>query len=218
MRITGSQRRLLCCCVSAASLSIAACGSSQQPAAQPPPSSVLTPTTLVTTSATDSPSPTPTAAAPSSSPVTTTNSPPAPDGNAVAACATSKLTLAQAQNFSAHADTDILFTLTNEAATPCTVTGYPGVTLLKAAGTQIGPDAIRHPSPETAVTLVPGAKARFHEIDPQAASPDAPRAARIRVFPPNQTAALTVPVQEFVCNPAVTAVAPFNPHEPTYVN
>jgi hypothetical protein len=218
MRTTSRQRRLLCCCVSAASLSIAACGSSQPPAAQPPPASVLTSTTVVLPSATVSSLPTPAAAAPSSSPVTTTNSPPATGGNAVAACATSKLVLAQAQNFSAHADTDVLFTLTNEAAAPCTLTGYPGVTLLNAAGTQVGPDATRHPSPVTVVTLTPGAKAQFHELDPQAACPDAPRAAQIRIFPPNRTASLTSPVQEFVCHPSVTAVAPYNPNEPTYVN
>ncbi len=218
MRITGRQQRLLCCCVSAASLSIAACGGSQQPTAQPPPPALLlTSTRVVIPSATVSPSPTPAGVAPSS-PVTITSAPPATSGNAVAACATSKLVLAQAQNLSAHADTDVLFTLTSEAAAPCTVTGYPGVTLLNAAGTQAGPDAARHPSPETVVTLTPGAKAQFHELDPQAACPDAPRAAQIRVFPPNQTASLTSPVQEFVCHPTVTAVAPYNPNEPTYVN
>jgi len=106
----------------------------------------------------------------------------------------------------------------NQAAAPCTVTGYPGATLLNATGTQVGPDAARHPSPVTVVTLAPGAKAQFHELDPQAACPDAPRAAQIRIFPPNQTASLTRPVQEFVCHPAVTAVDPFNPNEATYVN
>ncbi len=217
MRITGRQQRLLCCCVSAASLSIAACGGSQQPTAQPPPASLLTSTKVMTPSATVAPSPTPAATTPSS-PVTTTSSPPSTSGNTVAACTTSKLALAQARNFSAHADTDILFTLTNQAAAPCTVTGYPGATLLNATGTQVGPDAARHPSPVTVVTLAPGAKAQFHELDPQAACPDAPRAAQIRIFPPNQTASLTRPVQEFVCHPAVTAVDPFNPNEATYVN
>ncbi len=80
------------------------------------------------------------------------------------------------------------------------------------------PPGTRPPSPVTVVTLAPGAKAQFHELDPQAACPDAPRAAEIRVFPPNQTASLTSSVQEFVCHPAVTAVGPFNPNEATYVN
>lgn len=80
------------------------------------------------------------------------------------------------------------------------------------------PPGTRPPSPVPVVTLAPGAKAQFHELDPQAACPDAPRAAEIRVFPPNQTASLTSSVQEFVCHPTVTAVAPFNPNEATYVN
>jgi len=219
MRVIGWPRFLLCCWAFAAAASIAACGSSPQLATQPPRASALMSTTVVVPSAAAAPSPSAVTVAPSNPYPSRTATPrSAPSGDAVAGCATSNLMLAQARNFSAHADTDILFTLTNKAAASCTVTGYPGVTLLNAAGTQVGPGAARHPSPVTVVTLGPGAKAQFHELDPQAACPDAPGAAQIRVFPPNQTAALRISVQEFVCHPAVTAVAPFNPNEPTYVN
>ncbi|MDQ6613656.1 MAG: DUF4232 domain-containing protein [Actinomycetota bacterium] len=118
----------------------------------------------------------------------------------------------------AHAENDVVFTLTNEAPIACTLSGYPGVSFLNGARGQVGPDATRHPSPVSVVTLAPGAMAEFQEVDPQAACPDSPSASQMKVFPPNQTAALTVAVQLFVCFPSVTAVSPFNPNRTPLLN
>ncbi len=215
-------RRLLC--VLSVVLPVAACGGSTPPTAQstpsviastpkPPPSSITTSTVSTTTAST----PAPTSTSPSGS-ATTNGPPPATGGNTLSACSTSKLTLAQAENYSAHGQTDIVFTLTNQATTPCTLSGYPGVSLLNATGSQVGPDATRHQSQESAVTLAPGAKAEFQEVDPQAACPDSPRGTQIRVFPPNQTAALMLPVQTYVCRPSVTPVSPYTPNGPPLIN
>jgi len=133
-------------------------------------------------------------------------------------CLSSKLVLAQGENYSAHAENDVVFTLTNESPVACRLSGYPGVSFLDGAGVQVGADATRYPSAESVVTLASGAMAEFQEVDPQAACAAAPRAPQMRVFPPNQTAALTIAVQLFVCHPSVTAVSAFNPNRMPLIN
>jgi len=218
------QRRLVCCSALLVALPAAACGGSPQPPAQSTPAvvastSVATSSTATSTASTTTNStPSSTITPPPSSAAVTSGPPPATGGNTLSACSTSELSLAQAENYSAHGQIDIVFTLTNEASTPCTLTGYPGVSFLNGAGSQVGPDATRHQSPEPAVTLAPNARAAFQEVDPQAACPDSPRGTQIRVFPPNQTASLSLPVQVYVCRPSITAVSPYTLNMPPLIN
>jgi len=216
-------RRLVCCSALLVALPATACGGSPQPPAQSTPA-VVAPTSVTTSSTATSTASTSTNFTPAStitpppSSAVTSGPPPAAGGNTSSACSTSELSLAQAENYSAHGQNDIVFTLTNEASTPCTLTGYPGVSFLNGAGSQVGPDATRHQSPEPAVTLAPNARAAFQEVDPQAACPDSPRGTQIRVFPPNQTASLSIPVQLYVCRPSITAVSPYTPNMPPLIN
>ena len=87
----------------------------------------------------------------------------------------------------------------NVSATACTLYGFPGVSLLGGhPARQIGAAATRAPhSRPSLVTLAPGktASALLHITDagdyPQSTCHPAP-AGMLRVYPPNQTAPLTV--------------------------
>ena len=104
--------------------------------------------------------------------------------------------------------------LTNLANAACTVQGYPGVSLLDATGKQVNRPAARVLSGNTApVTLVAGASASTVVIDSisSATGPDCSfqnRPVTVRVYPPNQTVALTAPL---AMNPCYLAVRPMQP-------
>lgn len=90
--------------------------------------------------------------------------------------------------------------LTNVGGAPCTVTGYPGVSFVhNGNGTQLGAPADREAGgvPVTTITLAVGQAAHSQLSIAQAGNYDAatcqPMAIDgIRVFPPDQTAALFV--------------------------
>lgn len=94
--------------------------------------------------------------------------------------------------------------LTNHSTTTCHLTGYPGVSLLDSAGKQIGKPADRQASRYAPVVLKPGASASdtLHTINHmgtcQAAS------AKIRVYPPGNTASLVIPGEITVCDHTFT--------------
>jgi hypothetical protein len=107
--------------------------------------------------------------------------------------------------------------LKNTSTRACSLFGYPGVSFVDARGTQIGapaPRASSAASPGPAlVTLAPGATASallaYHDVYvatfPGCAGTTA---AGIKVYPPNQTAAVVVPTTMMVCaNPAATGTA-----------
>ena len=87
---------------------------------------------------------------------------------------------------------------TNSGGAPCTLYGFPGVSLTNSSGAQIGAAATRNPSKaSTLVTLAPGAKASAElgvanaENYPAATCKPTP-SAQLKVFPPNQTQAIEV--------------------------
>jgi hypothetical protein len=90
--------------------------------------------------------------------------------------------------------------LTNTGATACTLTGYPGVSFVyKGTGTQLGAAANREAGgiTVTTITLAPGSAAHSQLSITVAGNYDAatcqPMAADgVRVYPPDQTAALFV--------------------------
>jgi hypothetical protein len=98
--------------------------------------------------------------------------------------------------------------LTNVSSRQCIIAGYPGVSLLDAAGAQIEQPAGREPGfPSNAVPLAPGAAAStvLHTTQEGIApGPCWPVSAQIKVFPPNELDALTFPGQFKVCGDAFT--------------
>jgi hypothetical protein len=98
--------------------------------------------------------------------------------------------------------------LTNTSNRSCTVAGFPGVSLVDAAGAQIEQPAQREPGfPENAVPLAPAASAStvLHTTQEGIAPGGCwPVSAQIKVFPPNELDALVFPGQFKVCGNAFT--------------
>jgi len=106
--------------------------------------------------------------------------------------------------------------VTNTSSAPCTLRGYPGVSLVAGAeGAQLGAAAQRTPGPEGLVTLKPGAKATATVRLAQAANfpgCGVSAAAGFRVYMPDDKAAQFAPLAEQGCtNTAVVLleVSPF---------
>jgi hypothetical protein len=144
-----------------------------------------------------------TATARASSPAASAPTGAAPAG--AAACSSSNLHITLG-NGGAAAGTDFtVLDFTNVGASPCTLYGFPGVSMTNSAGAQIGAAATRNPSQASAViTLTPGAKANAtlgvgnaENYPATACKPTA--TARLKVFPPNQTQAIEVPFSTTGC-------------------
>jgi hypothetical protein len=176
-----------------------------------------------------SPSQSPSSAATTAPPAAT----PSPAASAAAggappACATSALTVAAATvPGSGTAGTEhFAIDFTNVSGSSCNLFGYPGVSFVTApGGSQIGAAAARQPvNPPATVVLAPGATAyaTLSIEDPGVYSPSACHqvtAHWLRVYPPNQTASVTVGFTTAVCQSlpatlgkqlAIAVVAPGN--------
>jgi hypothetical protein len=97
----------------------------------------------------------------------------------------------------------ILFT--NTSSTACTLTGFPGITLLKG-GKQVGSPAQRDTVPMQTMTLKPGdeVQARLSSI----VSCQAPISDTVRVIPPNSTKFVDRPLEMRACTLIVGPVGP----------
>jgi hypothetical protein len=168
------------------SSSVPAQSTSQASAANSSVSAASTPTSTETTS---------------SAPATQTSAAPA----GAAACSRSNLRISLG-NGGAGAGTDFtVIDFTNSGGAPCTLYGFPGVSLTNSSGAQIGAAATRNPSKAaTLVTLAPGAKASAElgvanaENYPAAACKPT-TSAQMKVFPPNQTQAIEVAFTTMGC-------------------
>lgn len=107
--------------------------------------------------------------------------------------------------------------LTNLSGRTCTLSGYPGVSAISLSGRQIGRSATRESGAKArTVTLKSGQSAastlRIVEAGNFPTSACKPTlAAGLRVYPPNQKAAKTVPFPFEACSgsgPAVLSVGP----------
>lgn len=90
-----------------------------------------------------------------------------------------------------------MLTFTNTSKVSCTLTGYPGVSYVAGSqGTQIGAPAARLTGTVTAVTLQSGSSAfaTLREVvaGNYPSSCGLTNVAGLRIYPPNQTAALFV--------------------------
>jgi hypothetical protein len=168
------------------SSSVPAQSTSQASAANSSVSAASTPTSTETTS---------------SAPATQTSAAPA----GAAACSSSNLRISLG-NGGAGAGTDFtVIDFINSGGAPCTLYGFPGVSLTNSSGAQIGAAATRNPSKaSTLVTLAPGAKASAElgvanaENYPAAACKPT-TSAQMKVFPPNQTQAVEVAFTTMGC-------------------
>jgi hypothetical protein len=188
--------------VAAAAL-LTACGSTQAPASTP---------ASAVTSGTPASSP----AAPQAARSTL----PGSGGLAVCQSATLKIALDTSQAGGATGSTYYPVNFTNTAATPCGMYGYPGMSLVTAAGgagTQIGAAAQEDPSFGRLTVRVPagGVAHAWLQVAQAANYPasacDPATAHVLRVYPPGDTVASYVHVSLSTCASASTPVLTVTP-------
>ena len=101
--------------------------------------------------------------------------------------------------------------LRNTSTKTCEVTGFPGVSVLDGSGTQLGAPATRDGAEGGSVLLQPGgvASATLHTTGEGISGSCEPTSAQMRVFPPNQTEAITFAASYTVCGGfSVTTMVP----------
>lgn len=126
------------------------------------------------------------------------------------ACTTAQLAVALGQTDSAAGNQYTPIVFTNRGAAACTMTGFPGVAFLNAAGQQVGPAAVREAQPVQTVQLPVGGSAHaimdFHDAGLYSASAcQAAAAAYLQVYPPNQTTAVRLASSQQVCTQAMSS-------------
>jgi hypothetical protein len=102
---------------------------------------------------------------------------------------------------------------TNAGDAPCTLYGYPGVSLVSASHTQIGLAASRSSTtPAKLITLAPGvtASAQLQIVDAlnfPTSTCDPVKAAYLRIYPPNQTVPVYLTNTSQTCSKAVQTLS-----------
>lgn len=91
--------------------------------------------------------------------------------------------------------------LTNTGTTTCELRGFPGVSLLDAAGTQIGTPASREGAEGATVSIPPGgrASATLHTNSAGVGATCTAASAKIRVYPPDNTVAVLAAASYSAC-------------------
>jgi len=144
-----------------------------------------------------------------SSPATTPSSTTSTAPIAAASCLTSQLALTAGPTSGAAGSAYTTFFLTNSAGTPCSIRGFPGVSLLDDAGNIVGQPATRDGSMGPAVRLGPGQRARFvirvGTATRTGCTVPVP-SSEIQVYPPDQTVALRIPFPTGSCSISVQSV------------
>jgi len=185
-RFSGSGRLALAAGTLICAAAVAGCASSasSQPSSQPS-ASASSPPASATASAGGN---TPAVASPSSQAA----GPPA--------CPTSSLRVKQGVGQGYAGGVYVVIDFTNTGASPCTLYGYPGVSLVTGPPyAQIGLAAKRSTStPRTLVTLAPGATANallqiVDALNYPSASCGPTKATALKIYPPNQTEPVYLP-------------------------
>jgi hypothetical protein len=130
----------------------------------------------------------------------------APARTSASGCRTSNLVVWVAPTGNAGArSTYVTLKFTNQSGRACTLTGYPGVSALDLRGRALGSPASRDPSTKRTVCLANGATASATvriafagNFPPSGCRRRA--AAGLRVYPPDPTAAKTVPIPFEACS------------------
>ena len=178
-------------------VALAGCGSSASSSSSAPPSTQPSSSSPVPAASTTLPPPAPSA---SLSPAVT--GPPA--------CATSSLKVSQGlgQGYAGGVYEVIVFT--NTSSHPCTLLGYPGVSLVTGSHTQIGLAAKRSTTSGAVklITLAPGASANatlqiVDALNFPSSTCGPVKAAALKVYPPNQTAPVYLANTSEACTKSV---------------
>ena len=132
---------------------------------------------------------------------TTAPARPAPPKAGTPACNTSQLTGELGPSNAGAGQVYNPLVVKNTSTTTCEVRGFPGVSLLDGSGNQIGEPATREGNEGAAVILKPGesASATLHTTNEGMGATCTAPAAQIKVFPPNQTQALTFSAAYTAC-------------------
>ena len=125
-------------------------------------------------------------------------------------CAASQLTAALGGGDAGAGNLYRYLVLTNHGSTPCSLTGFPGLSLLDAKGGQLGaPATFDHSMGYARVVLQPGASASdtVHTLN-QGATSCSGTSSSLRIYPPGDTASLVIPGQVTLCGGELS-VSPF---------
>lgn len=139
----------------------------------------------------------PTGTPPSATPVTSKPTGAAPASTAPArpsgadGCPTSALAVAALRGSGAAGHQYAFLQFTNKSAKACTLTGFPGVQLLRA-GAPLGKPAVRSSKPATRVQLMPGRSAQARLVVDSTCN--AEKSDSVQIYPPNRTEKVTVPL------------------------
>ncbi|MFC1434538.1 DUF4232 domain-containing protein [Streptacidiphilus sp. N1-3] len=127
-------------------------------------------------------------------------------------CATSQLTAKLGGGDAGAGNVYRYLVLTNHSGTTCHVTGFPGLSLLSADGTQIGAPATEQSIAHAPVVLRPGESASdtVHTANRQTSSSTEclPSSAELRIYPPGNRDPLVFPGQVTNCD-NLFSVTPF---------
>ncbi|AEM83366.1 hypothetical protein Strvi_3701 [Streptomyces violaceusniger Tu 4113] len=115
-------------------------------------------------------------------------------------CSKTQLTLAAGRVDVGAGNVYLPLVFTNKGSTTCTLTGYPGVSLLDSTDAAIGAPATRRGPTHSPITLPPGgsASAALHTLNEgMTDTPCRGAAARIRVYPPDSFDAMKISARSF---------------------
>lgn len=134
--------------------------------------------------------PTPTTVAPSSSTAKSSNH-----------CSTDQLKASLGDTQSGAGQRYTVFLLTNTGTKACELRGFPGVSLLDASGKEIGQPAAREGAEGPGLSIAPGASvsATLHTSAPGMGAACEPTSTQMRVYPPDNTTALTFAATYSAC-------------------
>ncbi len=185
---------------------LAGCAPRSAPVATPSPEPTVTVTASVTPTQ-NGPRPTPTGQ-------TST-----PTHAAAAACTPATTSLALTDDNAGAGTVFYRLQVTNTGSAPCTLTGYPGVSMVDDAGTQIGAPADREPGTSSTVTLAPGQSSYAPLAVSQAGNYGSgctvTPASALRVYLPDRKDSATTPAQLQGCSETsivLMKVKPFGAH------
>ncbi|MFJ3711467.1 DUF4232 domain-containing protein [Streptomyces sp. NBC_01387] len=129
----------------------------------------------------------------------------AASGKSPGACATSRLRTTVVNTSSGAGQTGFQLDFRNTGTTPCTLSGYPGVSFVKIHNTQLGKAASRTGGATPIVTLIPNAHAYADVRTANGQSGytteecDLTTVPTLRVYPPNQTESTNIPWNRQEC-------------------
>jgi hypothetical protein len=207
------RRRRLALLLAATAVLGAACSSAK---AQPEAAGSSAPaSSTVPVSATPSGTPAASSTTAASTPASTTpvpsqpasSTPARPPATAAPAggCATAALTVVALRGSGAAGHQYAFLQFTNKAAKSCSLTGFPGVQLLRA-GALLGKPATRAAKPATTVQLAPGHSATARLVDDSTCN--AEKSDSVQIYPPNRTEKVVVPLSVRGCALTIDPVVP----------